>query len=87
MSGLPNIVLNVRIFLVSTSLDEIVARRKVYKDLTQPYLLAYTPDGTTGFPSQTFLILDYQKIEVSGNITTALEMLFMCFYAFNLQLS
>lgn len=55
------------------------------EEVTQPYLLAFTADGQVSIPMQIFLILDYEKIEISGNITKALETLFMSFYAFNLE--
>lgn len=66
-------------------MEEIVIRHKTEKDLTQPYILAYTADGDYGIPVQCFLIMDYQKIQIGGNITKALESLFMSFYSFNLQ--
>lgn len=57
--------------------------QKKDKELTQPYLLALTADGGVAVPVQTFLILDYQKVDIGGNITKALETLFMCYYAFD----
>lgn len=54
-------------------------------EMTQPFLLAITIDGGVSVPNQMFVVLDYQIVLVPGNVSRAIEMLFACFFAFNVQ--
>ena len=44
-----------------------------------------TADGSFELPKKIFLILDRYHVEVQGNTTKALELLYDCFWCFNIE--
>lgn len=55
------------------------------KHIRQPLILAKTPTGEHGVPTQLFLVLDHECILVEGNFTKAIEQLYESIWAFDLQ--